>query len=141
MAADVIAGVVCLGDGVVAWPSQFVRGVGIVKGVRVVVRAFKDLPVFEALTAFTWDKVRAPVSVEMPFADVAGVVTFGFQDLGDRRRLGIERNVVEKDTVRQRTLPGEQRRPRGRTDRQAGDGLDEAEALRRETVDVRGPHG
>src|SRR5207245_3726407 len=113
MVADVFAGVTGLFDGVVTGPFQFVRGIRVVKGVRVVVRAFERLPVVEALTAVVWDELRASVSVQMPFADVAGVITFRLKNLGDGRRVWIERNVIEKDTVRQWPLSGQQRRPRG----------------------------
>jgi hypothetical protein len=100
-------------------------------------RAFEHLPIIKALKAFARDKVRAPVSVQVPFADAARVVAFGLQNLGDGGRAGIERNVIEENAVRQWPLSGQQRRARGRTDRQTGDGVNESETLRREPVEVR----
>ena len=138
MAAEIIAGLMRLGHGVITGPFPFVRGIGIVKGVGVVVRAFERLPVVEALTAFARDKVGTPVTVQMPFADVARVIASGLQNLGEGRRIGMERDVIEKDTVRQWPLSGQQRRPGGRADRQASDGVDETDALRREAVEVGG---
>src|SRR5205809_2449466 len=81
-AAEVITSVACLGDGVVTGPLQFIRSVGIVERVRVIVGAFERFPVVEALTPFVRDKGRSPVSVQMPLANVTRVIALQLEDPG-----------------------------------------------------------
>ena len=67
---------------------------------------------------------------------VAGTLQNFWQCNGVR----VERHLVEKNTVRKRTLSRQNGGASGRADGHARDGVDKAHALARESVEVRRPH-
>ena len=95
MLADELAGVACLGDGVVTGPREFVGTIGGVEGVGVVVSAFESFPVVEALAALLVLSKGASYYVRiitgLPVADPTG----GFKCF--RRRV---LEAIELDRVR-----------------------------------------
>ena len=75
MLADICAGIVGLGERVVSVPHFDRRIIALVVfGVLVVVRAFEDLPVVEALTAVGRDVVGPSVSIHVPFSYIGRLV-------------------------------------------------------------------
>jgi len=72
----------------------------------------------------------------MPFADNAGVIARRLQHLRNRHRLRVERDVIQKDTVRERPLPGQERRAHRRADRQARHGVNKLDTLALQPVKV-----
>ena len=122
---------------IVACPRLLLRGVAVVGRIVVGVRALQHLPIVKALPPLARDKTGAPVPVDVPLADRPRVVARRLQHLRQRHRLQAQRHVVEKNPVRERLLPREQRRPRRRTHRHARDRVREPHALGRESVDYR----
>ena len=100
------------------------------------VRAFERFPIIETLPALARNEIRATVSVEVPFADAAGVVARGLEDLGKSRGVGMEWNIVEKHAVRQRALAGEQRCPSRQANGKTRDRIDEMDAFPSKPVEV-----
>ena len=136
--AQIRLGVAGLRDGVVAFPLQFFRAVRVVGRVVVGVRAFENLPVIEALPALARDERRAAaVPVDVPLADAARVVASGLENLWQRHGIRAERHVVQKNAVRLRPLPREQRGARGGTHRHARDSLGEVHGCALEAIQVR----
>ena len=75
MLPDIRASILGLGERVVSVPHFDRRIIALVVfGVLVVVRAFEDLPVVEALTAVGRDVVGPSVSIHVPFSDIGRLV-------------------------------------------------------------------
>ena len=137
MLAQVSLCILGLSNRIVAFPPQFFPPVGVVKGPVVIVRAFERLPVLEALPAFTGNEGRTPVPIQVPLADVAGIVPRPAQHLGQRQRVGVQGHVVHEDPGGEGPLASQQGGPRGAAHRHAREGVDEADALACQTVEVR----
>ena len=76
----------------------------------------------------------------MPLADHTSLIPGSVERFRERDGIGVELYVVEENSVGQRTLAGQQRSTRGRTDRKSGDGVDEASAFSGKAVEVRRAH-
>ena len=100
-------------------------------------RTFQRLPVIEAETPVGRDGVGAAVVVDVPLADVGGLVAGGFERFGGARSARVERDVVHNEAVRQRRLPSEKACAGGRADRDAGDCMFELDAFVGERVQMR----
>ena len=139
---NVVDGHVGLRNGVVAVPPQPFRRVPIVEGPQVVVGAVGGSPEAEPLAARARRRERAPtVAVQVPLADVRGVVAGVAEDGAEGRPVGGKPHVVEEHAVGERILAGEHRgAPRG-TDGNAGDRRVEHHPLRRQAVHRRGLDG
>ena len=137
MVAEILLRVARLGDGVIAFPVAPLGVVCVIRRVVVIVRAFEHLPIVKSLPPFARDKLQAAMAVHMPLADVTRVVARRAQDFPDGNRLRVERHIIHKDTVGERSLPGQQRCPHRRANRHGGDRINEADALPLEPVEVR----
>ncbi|MEE2971949.1 MAG: hypothetical protein VX672_02400, partial [Planctomycetota bacterium] len=88
-----------------------------------------------------------PAMPEMPLAETAGRVAPAREHVGDGVLVGVESVIVRRkhDMLVQadplRIATGQQRRPRGRTDRRRHVELGEAGSLRGEPIQMRGPEG
>nr|ADI87596.1 hypothetical protein [uncultured bacterium] len=80
------------------------------------------------------------MSIDVPFADEAGIVSGSAQDLRESHRIWREGHVVEKHAMRQGVLTREQGRPRGRAHGQARNRVLEPDTLRGEPIEVRRLH-
>ena len=79
---------------------------GQISSLIIVVATFKGFPIFEAMLAFDWNRGAAPVSVNMPLADVPGIVTGFGKELAHRFRVRIHGDVIDNDSVMMRILAG-----------------------------------
>ena len=137
-AAQVLLGVGGLGKGIVARPELFFRrSAGIVVRVIVVVIALGALPVVEPLAALGRDVGTAAMPVEVPLADISGVVAGGLENLGHAQFRVWQIEVVQEHARRGREAPGQQRRAVRRAHRAHRYGVGEARAVGRELVEVR----
>src|SRR4051812_13489916 len=75
----------------------------------------------------------------MPFADAAGRVTGGSQHFAESNGVWIQGDIIKEYAVGQRALSCQQGSPRGRTDREAGYGVDKRGALSSQSVEMRRP--
>jgi hypothetical protein len=50
-------------------------------------RAYENLPIIKTLAAFSGNKVRPSIPVDVPFADAGGVISPAFGDFGNRNRI------------------------------------------------------
>ena len=73
----------------------------------IVVATFKGFPIFEAMLAFDWNRGAAPVRVNMPLADVPGIVAGFGKELTHRFRVRIHRDVIDYDAVMMWILAGQ----------------------------------
>ena len=85
--------------------------------------ALQHLPVIKALTPFLWNIGRPAMSIEMPFADISGIITGFFIHFCNRDRLAVEAEIIQEKPVGQRILPGHQRSAIWRTDRAGRDSI------------------
>ena len=99
--------------------------------------AFHHFPVMETLPVLRRNVRQPTAAVDVPFADVAGVVAGGGQHLAECHGVVAEMGVVEEEAVRGRPLAGHQRAAEGRTDRTSRDGFGEIGALFFELIEVR----
>jgi hypothetical protein len=77
------------------------------------------------------------MAVHVPLTDAASRVPGCLQRFAEGNGFGIQRHIVKKNAVGQRTLSSQQGSPRGGTDRQAGDGVDKSRAFSGQTIKVR----
>ena len=68
--------------GFLAFQVRGLQTAGIVGRFVIVVRAFEDFPIVKALSAFGGDVIGAPVPVDMPFANVGGIVAVAGKGVG-----------------------------------------------------------
>ncbi len=134
---DVLHRVLRLGDRVITGPGAFRRIVaGVVERVIVVVRTFEHFPVVESLSRFGRDVVASPAAVEVPLADVAGVIAGGPEHFREAGGVVAQVQVVQEHAVRERELPGHQGCAMRAAHRAAGDGVGEVDRLISEAIEV-----
>lgn len=92
--------------------------------------------IVETLAFGGGNEALPPAAVQVPLADVGGVVAGAFELLADGWGVGGQVRVVEKEAVRQRVLPRQQTGPVGRADRTARDGVGEVDASSDQCVEV-----
>ncbi len=142
MALDEPAGVVGLGDSVVAGPV-FRRRVTafVVERVIVVVAALTGFPVIETEMFFRRNEGQPPAivavgtAVNVPFADVSGAVTGVAKRFTQGGPVGFQFHVIDDDAVGERVLTGEQAAALRTADGAAGNGVGEVDALFFETIE------
>jgi len=110
-----------LGDSIVTFPETLGRIVSRVIGrVVIVVRALEDLPIIKALLAIFGNVIATAAGIDVPLADVCGVVAGVSANFGEGHCLVSKRSIVKEQAVSQRILACEQTGAIRRTDRTGG---------------------
>ena len=78
------------------------------------------------------------MTIDVPLADVGGIIAVSGKRLGYAGRDWLEVDVVDKYPVRERKLPCQQAGPVGRTDRTTGDSMAKVDGLAGQAIQVWG---
>ncbi|MBA7675291.1 hypothetical protein ES703_83521 [subsurface metagenome] len=99
--ANVPLGLTTLGNRIVPLPFKLYVLIGVIERVIVVVRTAQHLPKLETLPPVSRDKRTSFIPIQMPFADMAGLVTRFVISLGDGNSISIQTHIIQKHAVSQ----------------------------------------
>ena len=141
MILDVGHGVLGLRVGIIPFPdlgvfAPFIEEAGLI----VVVRALEHLPVVKALAALRRYVGRAPGPVDMPLADVTGIVARSAHGLGNGGCFVVQAQIIQEEAMRERILTCEQAASVRAAYRNSRDRIGKVHALLSEGVNIRGAH-
>ena len=126
---------------VVPLPCELLVGViRIIKRIVVIVRTLQHLPIVKPLPIFGWNIIGPPICIHMPLAHISGIVSRILKSPCQTNSPIAQMDIIDKNAMRQRILPRQQRRTRRATNRTPRNRVCRIDTLRRETVDMRRLH-
>ena len=137
MPANVLSCLAGLGYGVVTIPVLLDGRFGIIKRTVVIMGTFAHPPEIKALPSFFRYIFCSAMTVNVPFADIAGFVTGLAINLADSDRIGIQGLIVVENAVSKPVLPGQKACTIWTANRTTRDGVAEIDAFLSKSIKIR----